>query len=250
MLPMAGQSNCTLALAERLREVKSRIAAAAARAGRSAEEITLVAVTKTHPPQSVVALMKAGHSVLGENRVQEALSKIESLKGAGQWHFVGHLQRNKVNAVMGRFELIHSVDSPRLIRELEKSAARRGAAQRILLELNVTGETRKTGARPEELDALLDALAASPHLRAEGLMTMAPYSRAPEASRPAFARLRELLKSIPKLDHFSPRHLSMGMSGDYEVAIEEGATLVRIGTAIMGERINPDAVSPDDVSSD
>jgi pyridoxal phosphate enzyme (YggS family) len=223
-------------IGERLRAVRERVAAAAERAGRNPEEITLVAVTKSHPPEAVAALLSLGQTSFGENRVQEALAKIEALGGRGEWHFIGHLQRNKAAQIVGRMVLIHSVDSVRLIEELEKQAAKKQIEQRILLELNVAREANKTGAAPEDLPVLLEALASAPHLRAEGLMTMAPYSDDPEKARPYFVNLHEILRAAPKLPHFSPRHLSMGMSGDYEVAIEEGSTIIRVGTAILGER--------------
>jgi hypothetical protein len=224
------------AIGARLAAVRARIAAAAERAGRPAGEIELVAVTKTHPPEAVRALFESGHRAVGENRVQELIAKMDALGGEGEWHLIGHLQRNKAAAIVGRAALIHSVDSVRLIEELNKRAEAKGVVQRVLLEINVAGEANKTGAEPEALGAMIEALAAAPNLRAEGLMTMAPYSDDPEAARPHFARLRELPASIPPSPHFRPIHLSMGMSGDFEVAIEEGATIVRIGTAILGER--------------
>jgi hypothetical protein len=223
-------------LAARLADVRERLAAAARRAGRRADDIALVAVSKTHPVELLRAAVAAGQTLFGENRVQEALPKIDALAGAARWHLIGHLQTNKVNQAVGRFELIHSVDSVRLIEALEARAARLPIVQPILLQLNVAGEASKFGAPPEELPALLDALAAAPHLRAEGLMTMPPYDPDPEAGRPHFTRLRELMAELPPVAHFTPRRLSMGMSGDYEVAIEEGATLLRVGTAIFGER--------------
>jgi PLP dependent protein len=226
-------------MAERIRDVRDRIAAAASRAGRQPEDVTLVAVSKTHPVERLRAALAAGQTVLGESRIQEALPKIEALATPGsmiRWHLIGHLQTNKVQQAVGRFELIHSVDSARLIAALEERAARLGLVQPILLEVNVAGETSKSGAAPEELPRLLEALAEATHLRAEGLMTIPPYEEDPAASRPYFARLRELLQSLPPAPQWTPRHLSMGMSGDFEVAIEEGATLVRVGTAIFGSR--------------
>lgn len=240
---MVQQPEFVQELRARLEAVRERIAAAAQRAGRNAEEIKLVVVTKTHSAEAVAALFSLDHTAVGENRVQEALAKMDAVHSQvgipGEWHLIGHLQRNKTAQVVGRIALIHSVDSVRLIQEIEKQAAKKNVMQSILLELNVAREVNKTGAAPEDLPVMLDALAGAPHVRAEGLMTMAPYDDNPEKSRPYFANLREILHSIPRLAHFTPRHLSMGMSADYEVAIEEGATIVRIGTAIMGERPYP-----------
>ncbi len=233
---MSGQKDYPQLARERLQTVCDRIGAAASRAGRTADDVTLVAVTKKQPLASIESIFEAGQTAFGENRVQEAVAKIDAFPREAEWHFIGHLQRNKAKAIVGRVALIHSVDSVRLIRELEKQAARLDIVQRVLIELNVTGEEAKTGAEPEELDTLIKGLADAPHLKAQGLMTMAPYNTDPEAARPPFARLREILSNIPASQAFDPRHLSMGMSGDFEVAIEEGATLVRIGTVLMGER--------------
>ena len=223
-------------VAARLAEVQGRIAAAAARAGRGGGEVTLVAVSKTHPAAAIEAALTAGQLVFGESRVQEALPKVEALGGRAEFHLIGHLQRNKAHQAVGRFALIHSVDSVRLIEELEKRATMLGIVQRVLLELNVSGEASKFGAPPEALPRLIDALERAEHLRGEGLMTIAPETDDPKEARPYFARLRELLASVTVTPHFAPIHLSMGMSGDFEVAIEEGATLVRVGSAIFGAR--------------
>jgi pyridoxal phosphate enzyme (YggS family) len=233
---MNEQINIVREIKGRLETVRERIRRAAERVERDPASIELVVVTKTHPPETIQALFQAGHETIGENRVQEAVTKMDALAGSGRWHFIGHVQRNKVKQIAGRFELIHSVDSARLIEELEKRTAEIGREQRILLELNVAGEEAKTGAAPEALSSMLEALAAAPHLRAEGLMTMAPYAEDPEIARPCFARLREIIDSLPRMEHFTPRHLSMGMSGDFEVGIEEGSTIVRIGTAVLGPR--------------
>jgi pyridoxal phosphate enzyme (YggS family) len=235
-------------IVERLEWARERIAAAAARSGRRAEDVTLVVVTKGHSIGTIRELLELGQEDIGENRAQEMIPKMEGLSARfpdARWHFLGHLQRNKVrnllhqpssNQAPAQMELIHSVDSTRLIVELERQAAAAGIQQRILLEINVGGERRKTGAGEADLPRLLEALAASPHLRAQGLMTVPPFGDDPETSRPYFIRLRELMAAIPRSDHFEPRHLSMGMSGDYELAVEEGATMVRVGTAILGER--------------
>jgi len=237
--PAAREERWIAEILGRLKGIQARIAAAARRAGRSPESVALVAVSKTHPAALIAAARAAGQRVFGESRLQEALPKIEALERTApppEWHLIGHLQRNKVAQAAGRFALIHSVDSVRLIEELEKQCAARGIDQRILLEINVSGEASKFGAPPEELPFLLAALEKTPHLRGEGLMTIPPYDLDPEAVRPHFARLRDLMAGLGERPNFTPRHLSMGMSGDFEVAIEEGATLVRVGTAIFGER--------------
>lgn len=227
-------------IAERLMSIRSRMAAACARAGRDEHAVRLVAVSKTHPVASLRAALDAGQGIFGENRVQEALPKIEALGPAAEFHFLGHLQRNKVNVVVGAFALIHSVDSVRLIEALEKRAAQLECVQPILLELNLAGEASKTGAPLDTLPAMLQALAAAPHLEVRGLMTVPPYDDDVEAARPVFRQLRTLCEACIAQGtlHVAGGHpeLSMGMSHDFEVAIEEGATLVRIGTAIFGER--------------
>lgn len=224
-------------IAGRLSEIRARMDAAARRAGRDPASVTLVAVSKTHPAERVRAALDAGQIVFGENRMQEALPKIEALADTpARWHLIGHLQSNKARQAAGRFELIHSVDSVNLIQELETRAAAAGIVQKILLQINVSGEESKFGASPSEIPALLDALSRAPHLSADGLMTIPPLTETAEISRPHFKRLRELIASIPADAPFTSRHLSMGMSDDFEVAIEEGATLIRVGTAIFGSR--------------
>lgn len=223
-------------LKDRLQTIQARIDSAAIRCGRQPEEVSLVAVSKTHPIQALEEALAAGQFVFGENRLQEALEKIDRLGERAEFHLIGHLQRNKAARAVGRFSLIHTVDSVRLIDELERRAAQAGLVQRLLLQINVSGEASKSGATPEQLGELLDALDGSPHLDGQGLMTIPPFSDDPEVVRPHFARLRELLAGIGVHERFAPLHLSMGMSGDFEVAIEEGATLVRVGTAIFGHR--------------
>lgn len=236
MRAMSGPNNYREALRERLNTVRERIRKAAERAGRDPAGVQLIAVTKTHPAEAVRALFDLGHMAVGENRVQEFVRKHDALEGRGEWHFIGHLQRNKAAQVIGRTALIHSVDSVRLIEELEKRAAQKEVIQQVLLEINTSGEAQKTGAAPEDAPRLVEALGGSPHLQGRGLMTMAPIVEDPERARPTFARLREILERLETGPHFTGEHLSMGMSGDFEAAIAEGATLVRIGTAIMGER--------------
>lgn len=222
-------------LAGRLGAVHRAVRQAAQNAGRMPHEITLIAVSKTKPLSMIEACLEAGQLDLGESRIQEALPKLEAHPEA-RWHLIGHLQTNKARQAAGRFELIHSVDSVRLLKALEDACAKNETRQNILLQINVSGEAAKFGAAPEALPELRDALEHCPHLHGLGLMTIPPYDDDPETSRPHFAALRELLATQQASERFTPRHLSMGMSGDYQVAIEEGATLVRVGTAIFGSR--------------
>lgn len=226
-------------IADNVREVQARIAEAARRAGRGPEEVRLVAVTKTVPVPRIQEALEAGVRWLGENRVQEAVEKASCFDGRDfrpRWHLVGHLQRNKVRHVFGLFELIHSVDSLPLIEALESRAEVEGAAMDVLLQVNMAGEASKHGCRPEEVPALAKALKASPHLDLRGLMTMPPLPQHPEESRPWFQALRRLRDDLVEMGFPEVRDLSMGMTADFEVAIEEGATWVRIGTAIFGPR--------------
>lgn len=227
--------NSRAGLAARWAAIQGRIAAAEQRAGRPAGAVQLVAVSKTHPVETLHRAYELGQRVFGENRVQEALGKMDAMGPGPEWHLIGHLQRNKVNAVVGRFALIHSVDSARLIEALDARARQLDLVQRVLLEINLGGEASKAGATEQEMEALLGALAQATHLRGEGLMLIPPYLEA-EAVRPYFRHLRELLMAIGERPNFIPRELSMGMSHDFEVAIEEGATLVRVGSALFGER--------------
>jgi pyridoxal phosphate enzyme (YggS family) len=225
------------AFRNRIRSIRERIDAAASRAGRQPGEVGLIAVSKTFPAEAIRRAAEAGLREFGESRMQEAAGKLEALSELdARWHLIGHLQRNKVNAAVGRFAMIHSVDSARLIEALERRAAALDVRQPILLQLNVAGEASKFGAPPEALDELVGALGAAPHLVCEGLMTIPPWSEDAEAARPHFARLRSLLGRLPATDNIRPIHLSMGMSGDFEAAVEEGATMVRVGTAIFGGR--------------
>ena len=234
------------AIAQNLEKVRRRMAEAAIRAGRDPDSAKLVAVTKTVSPESVLEAFSSGAEAFGENRVQEALQKVPlvqqalSAVSAGRsgphWHLIGHLQRNKVRQVIGMFELIHSVDNLKLVEELEKRAAARDAHVTVLLEVNVAGEAAKHGCTPEEAEPLATALENSPHLDLEGLMTMPPFAEDPEESRPWFRKLRELRDRLVDSGHEGVRELSMGMTADFEVAIEEGATWVRVGSAIFGPR--------------
>lgn len=223
-------------IAENLETVRSRIAAAAARAGRNPAEVELVAVSKTYPAERIREAAEAGQELFGESRVQEALVKIPSLPGRLRWHFIGHLQANKVRKALPLFELIHGVDTVEIARDIDRIAADLGLHPRVLLEVNVSGEGSKHGFTPEDLERALDELLALPRVQVEGFMTMAPLAPEAEASRPFFAALRSLRDRLAERAGIPFQTLSMGMSGDYGVAVEEGATLVRVGSAIFGSR--------------
>jgi len=235
-----------MSLEANIARVRERIAAAARRAGRDPGEITLVAVTKTVPAHRVREAWELGITDFGENRVQEAVAKIPLVIPEGEeilnrpplrWHMIGHLQRNKVRHVIPLFDIIHSVDSVRLAREIDRRAGRAEKVMPVLLEVNVAGEATKYGFTPEGVVAAVEEIRQFPHLEIHGLMTVAPIAEDPEEVRPHFRHLRELrdelARRFPSIDW---HHLSMGMTDDFEVAIEEGATMVRIGRAIFGER--------------
>ncbi len=224
-------------LADRLAAVQTLIAEAAARAGRRAEDIELVAVSKTHPPESITEAIEAGQLLFGESRVQEARAKIPLLPARARWHFIGHLQRNKIRHALGLgFELLHGIDSLDIARDVDRIAGEVGAFPKLLLEVNLAGESSKFGFSPAKLRAQLEELLAFDRLQIEGLMTIAPLAPRAEDSRPHFAALRELRDALQTEFRVPLPRLSMGMSGDYAVAVEEGATLVRVGTAIFGTR--------------
>jgi len=232
--------------AARLDAVRARIARAAGRAGRRAEDVTLVGVGKLHPARDVADAVCAGLEVVGENYVQEAQEKVPEvaalLAARGhappRWHFVGRLQRNKARHVAKLFEVVETVDSAGLGAELDRRAAALGRRLAVLFQVNLSGEEQKGGVAPEALPALVEASGAWGSIDPTGLMTLPAASADPEAARPVFARLRELLASTPPLPRGGRlRELSMGMSEDFEVAIEEGATIVRVGTAIFGPRV-------------
>ena len=228
-------------LQSRIAAVQERIAAAARRAGRDPAEVMLVAVSKMHSPEEVAAAYAAGLRVFGENRVEEAAPKVEAVAQLvapvppPAWHLIGHLQSRKAEDVLPWASMVHSVDSVKLAQRLSRFATAEKLP--ILLEVNVSGEASKYGFRPEALRGAVEAVAALPGITLQGLMTVAPIAADPEDVRPVFAALRtlrdELTRSYPTLDW---RHLSMGMTDDFEVAIEEGATIVRVGRAIFGER--------------
>lgn len=221
-------------IAERAAAVRQRILAAAERAGRDPGSIRLVAVSKTVEADRVREAYEAGLTDFGENYVQEALRKIRELGPGPVWHFIGHLQRNKARHAVGAFRLIHSVDSVALAQELQKRAANAGLNQDVLIEVRLDPAATKTGVDPDELPELARAVAACPNLRLRGLMGMPPLFPDPEEARPCFRLLRQLLGVLPEEARVE---LSMGMSADFEVAIEEGATIVRVGTAIFGPRL-------------
>lgn len=228
-----------------------RIAAAAKRAGRAPEEVTLVAVTKTHGPEVVQEALDAGMTLFGENKVQEAAWKIPMVSPRAHWHLIGHLQSNKARQAVRLFETIHSVDSTKLFDTLEAAAQQAGTRPEIYLEVNVSGEPSKYGLTPEALPQVIEhILDRNRTLTLSGLMTMAPFDPEPEHARPFFARLRTLRDEMSTRFGLDLPHLSMGMSGDFEVAIEEGATEVRIGTALFGSRpkITRPTLDPDTTS--
>ncbi len=221
--------------------MKNRIEEAALKSGRAPESVRLVAVTKTVPVEKIRQAKEAGAVIFGENRVQEALEKIDRLGNDGiHWHFIGHLQKNKVKHVVGRFDLIHSVDSVDLARMIHTKSVEQGRVTPVLIQVNISGEASKSGVAPEALEALLQAASELKGIRVEGLMTIPPFDPDPEKSRSFFSALRQLRDKIAKsgIEGISLDELSMGMSHDFTVAIEEGATLVRVGTAIFGERIS------------
>ena len=226
-------------ISENLEWVKRRIAEAASNAGRPPKGIRLVAVSKTVSVEKIIEARAAGAELFGENRVQEALEKIDRLgQGGPAWHFIGHLQKNKVKQILGRFDLIHSVDSAALARVINEKSLARNLITPVLIQVNVSGEASKFGMTPNELESALRALSKLPAVKVEGLMTIPPYDPDPEKSRNVFARLRELRDQMAELgmEGIYLKELSMGMSHDFAVAIEEGATLVRVGSAIFGDR--------------
>ncbi len=223
-------------IAEALAAVRHRVADAAARAGRRPEAITLVAVSKTHPPEAIHEALDAGQLEFGESRVQEAKAKAALLPERIRWHGIGHLQKNKVRPALAVFDLLHGVDSLELAREIQRVAAAEGFRPAVLLEVNVAGESTKFGWDPARLPEQMEELLALERLDLLGLMGMAPFDPDPERARPCFARLRELRDTLARDSGAGLPVLSMGMSGDYPIAIEEGATMVRVGSAIFGER--------------
>lgn len=225
-------------LSENLREVEKRIQEACDRAHRDRHEVTLIAVSKTKPVSMLQEIYNESIRDFGENKVQELTEKYEQLPNDIKWHMIGHLQRNKVKYIVDKVELIHSVDSIRLAETIEQEAAKKGMHVNILIEVNVAEEESKFGLKVEEVIAMVQEIARFEHVHIQGLMTIAPFVENPEDNRSVFARLKKLSVDIAEknIDNVSIGILSMGMTNDYEVAIEEGATMVRVGTGIFGER--------------
>jgi pyridoxal phosphate enzyme (YggS family) len=223
-------------LAENFEAVRRKIAEACARAGRKPDDVALVAVSKGHPPEAVRALADCGQVLFGENKVQEAKAKIPLCPGKLRWHMIGHLQSNKCRDAVQLFEMIEGVDSLALAQEINRTAEKAAKTMPILLEVNVAGEASKFGYKPELLLTEFAAINALPRLEIHGLMTVPPYSPVAERSRAYFKQLRELKTKCEQILGAPLPHLSMGMSGDFEIAIEEGATLVRVGIALFGPR--------------
>jgi hypothetical protein len=225
-----------MSFADNLAGIQQRIRAACDRSGRDATSVLLLAVSKTYPPEAIAEAVSDGQTFFGENKVQEAKAKIPLCPGRARWHFIGHLQSNKARDAVELFEMIQSVDSLDLAREISKRCEQAAKEMPVLLEVNVAGESSKFGYQPERLLGDLKELCALPRLSVQGLMTVPPYVTDAEKGRPHFRRLRELKSQCEETLGFALPHLSMGMSGDFEVAIEEGATIVRIGTALFGPR--------------
>lgn len=225
-------------IAQNIRQVESRIDAACSRSGRDRQDVTLIAVSKTKPVSMLMEAYDCGCRHFGENKVQELVDKYEQMPKDIKWHMIGHLQRNKVKYVVDKAYLIHGVDSLRLAEEISKEAIKKNIIAHILVEVNVAGEETKFGTSGEEALALVRKISDLPSIQVEGLMTIAPYVENPEKNREYFKSLYQLSVDISRknIDNVNMDVLSMGMTGDYEVAVEEGATYVRVGTGIFGER--------------
>lgn len=224
---------------ENVAEVEARIQAACKRAGRRREEVTLIAVSKTKPVSDIYEVIETGIKDYGENKVQEMCDKMEIIQEPLNWHMIGHLQRNKVKYIVDKAKLIHSVDSLRLAQQISQEAIKKVVEVDILIEVNVAEEASKFGLSTEEVIQMIEAIAKLPAVHIKGLMTVAPFTDNPEDNRPYFRNLKQLAVDIDgkNIDNVTMSVLSMGMTGDYEVAIEEGATMVRVGTGIFGARI-------------
>src|SRR5258705_7227949 len=221
---------------DNVERVRDETAQAAAKAGRDVKDVELVALTKTHPAQQLREAVEGGQTLFGESRVQEARAKIPELSSNLRWHFVGHLQKNKVRQALPLFEMIHSVDSPALAQDINRIAEEEGLYPRVLLEVNVAGEGSKFGFAPDDLREQMEALLALSRLSIEGLMCIPPLAVESEDSRKFFMEVRKLRDSLEKEFNMKLPQLSMGMTQDFAIGIDEGATLVRVGTAIFGER--------------
>lgn len=225
-------------LKENLEAVEKKIQEACVRSGRKREEVTLIAVSKTKPVEMLREIYDCGQRVFGENKVQEMNDKIPQLPDDIKWHLIGHLQRNKVKYIVDKAALIHSVDSERLAKTIQDEAVKRDCVVPILIEVNVAGEDSKFGVSPEDTENLIRAIASFDHIQIKGLMTIAPYVKDPEENRKVFSQLKQLSVDIAQknINNVTISILSMGMTNDYEIAVEEGATMVRVGTGIFGER--------------
>lgn len=225
-------------IADNLKKVEQSICAACERAGRRREDVTLIAVSKTKPVEMIRAAMAEGICHFGENKVQEIIDKTAVISEPLCWHMIGHLQRNKVKYLVDKVCLIHSVDSVRLAEQIHKEAEKKQTVCDILLEVNIAGEESKFGLHPDEVVETVKQIARLSHVRVRGLMTVAPFVENPEENRIHFQNMKKLMVDIKQqnIDNVSMEILSMGMTGDYEIAIEEGATMVRVGTGIFGER--------------
>ncbi len=225
-------------LARNLQQVNTNIERACAAAGRTPDEVTLVAVSKTKPVSMLQEAYDAGARVFGENKVQEIMDKYDQLPSDIQWHMIGHLQRNKVKYIIDKVAMIHSVDSLRLAQTIEQEAAKKDLVMPVLLEVNVAEEDTKFGLKVDEVLPLLEEISSFPHIQVKGLMTIAPFVENPEENRKVFRTLKKLSVDIgaKNINNVTMSVLSMGMTGDYQVAIEEGSTMVRVGTGIFGER--------------
>lgn len=219
--------------------VEAKIIAACERSGRKREDVTLIAVSKTKPVSAIYEVMETGIKDYGENKVQELCDKIETITEPLNWHMIGHLQRNKVKYIVDKVSMIHSVDSLRLAEQIQQEASKKNVDVDILIEVNVAEEDSKFGLSTEEVIDMVRSISKFPNVHIKGLMTVAPFTDNPEDNRPYFRNLKQLAVDIDgeNIDNVTMSVLSMGMTGDYEVAIEEGATMVRVGTGIFGERI-------------
>ena len=233
-----------MSFADNLAAIQQRISAACARAGRDPQSVLLLAVSKTHAAGAISEAVKCGQIFFGENKVQEAKAKIPLSPGKARWHFIGHLQSNKARDAVELFEMIQGVDSLNLAREISRRCEQAAKEIPVLLEVNVAGEASKFGYPPERLLAELKELSSLPRITVQGLMTIPPYATDPEKSRPYFRRLRELKSQCEEILAAPLPHLSMGMSGDFEMAIEEGATIVRVGLALFGPRKTRASLAP------
>ncbi len=227
-----------MSISANLAQIKERIRAAAEKADRDPASVSLVAVSKTRPAADIVAAFQAGQTVFGENYIQELVPKLAEVREPVQWHVIGHLQSNKVKYFAGQVAMIHSVDRISLAQEIDRQWGKLGRVCDVLIQVNISGEATKSGTTETGAMQLVRVCALLPNIRVKGLMTMPPFFDAPEAARPYFAELRRLSEAVAaeRIAGVEMSELSMGMSGDFEAAIQEGATLVRIGTAIFGER--------------